>query len=145
MWTLVFITILFDSHVYVGQYLLFPTLNFRLNGGTWSHLKALSFSVCLFVCVSVCTALLKKVVPPSDCKITKWISLAQDLLGWINFKPPYGSLRILKTLPSGMALFDMATDGDPGGAQGVVSRQYQDAVTRNGCRSLTRRRQDSRW
>jgi len=39
---------------------------------------------------SVCTALLKKVVLPSDCKITKWISLAQDLLGWINLKPPSG-------------------------------------------------------
>jgi len=38
----------------------------------------------------VCTALLKKVVSPSDCKITKWISLAQDLLGWINLKPPSG-------------------------------------------------------
>jgi len=35
-------------------------------------------------------ALLKKVVSPSDCKITKYISLAQDLLGWTNLKPPSG-------------------------------------------------------
>jgi len=56
------------------------------------------------VCVSVCTALLKKVVSPYDCKITKRISLAQDLLGWINLKPPSGSLRMLETLPSGTAL-----------------------------------------
>jgi len=33
--------------------------------------------VCLRACLSVCTALLKKVVSPSDCKITKLISLAQ--------------------------------------------------------------------
>jgi len=44
----------------------------------------LCVSVCLSVCLSVCTALFKKVVSPNDCKITKWISLAQDLLGWIN-------------------------------------------------------------
>jgi len=38
----------------------------------------------------VCTALLKKVVSPSDCQITKQIRLAQDLLGWINLKPLSG-------------------------------------------------------
>jgi len=38
----------------------------------------------------VCTALLKKVVSPNNCKITKLISLAQDFLGWINLKPPSG-------------------------------------------------------
>jgi len=37
----------------------------------------LCVSVCLRVCVSVCPALLKKVVSPGDCKISKWISLAQ--------------------------------------------------------------------
>jgi len=51
-----------------------------------------------------CTALLKKVVSPSDCKITKLISLAHDLLDWINLKPPSGLLRMLETLPSGTAL-----------------------------------------
>jgi len=42
---------------------------------------------------SVCTALLKKLVSPSHCKITKWISLAKDLFGWINLKPPLLSLK----------------------------------------------------
>jgi len=42
------------------------------------------------VCLSVCTVLLKKVMSPSDCKITKLINLAQYLLGWINLKPPSG-------------------------------------------------------
>jgi len=47
-------------------------------------------SVSVSVGLSVCAALLKKLVSPSDCKLTKSISLAQDLLGWINLKPPSG-------------------------------------------------------
>jgi len=35
------------------------------------------YMLCVSACLSVCMALLKKVVSPSDCKITKWISLAQ--------------------------------------------------------------------
>jgi len=34
-------------------------------------------SECLHACLSVCLAVLKKVVSPSDCKATKLISLAQ--------------------------------------------------------------------
>jgi len=43
---------------------------------------------------SVCSALLKKVVSPSNCKITKWISFAQDLLGWINLKSPSANANV---------------------------------------------------
>jgi len=55
----------FTIAVHIKQRKLsFPTLTVRLNGGTWSHL--------LSVYLSVCLALLKKVVSPSDCKITGW-------------------------------------------------------------------------